>query len=165
MKNLENIEFLLDDLSAIVKKDAPHLLRLFEVFAQEARFGREWLATALMKLDANAKILEVGAGLMLLSSQLVKEGYEVVALEPIGDGFSQFAELQKIVLGYASMQKVLPTIKSIPIEHLTETNCYDFAFSINVMEHIESVELSICNISNALKPAVQYKLTTQKFLA
>jgi len=70
-----------------VRRDAPHLERSFDVFAQEARAARAWLAPSLQRLAPRAEVLEVGAGLMLLSCQLAKEGFAVTALEPIGQGF------------------------------------------------------------------------------
>jgi hypothetical protein len=85
-----------------VRRDAPQLERSFDVFAQEARAARAWLAPSLQRLAPGAEVLEVGAGLMLLSCQLAKEGFALTALEPIGQGFSSFSELQRIVLAQSA---------------------------------------------------------------
>jgi hypothetical protein len=134
-----SIEPLLDDVRGIVRRDAPYLERLLEIFSQEARVGREWLAPSLNRLAPGAAILEVGAGLMLLSCQLAKEGFRVAALEPVGEGFSSFSELQKLVLAYAEKQRIAPGVLPIPVERLDQEGKYDLAYSINVMEHVGNV--------------------------
>ena len=70
MAAVPSIEPLLDQVRDVVRRDAPHLERLLEIFAQEARGGREWLTPSLNRLAPGAVILEVGAGLMLASGKL-----------------------------------------------------------------------------------------------
>ena len=74
-----------------------HLLEIFDAFADEARYGRRLLGISL----GRGRILEVGGGLMLLSAALQSEGFGVMAIEPLGSGFSAFHELQAIVLAHA----------------------------------------------------------------
>jgi hypothetical protein len=40
-----------------VQRDAPHLERSFDIFAQEARAGRAWLAPSLERLAPGAAVL------------------------------------------------------------------------------------------------------------
>lgn len=152
-----DIEAMLRDLHAIVAQRASHLLPLLETFAQEARFGRGWLEPGLASLPAGSPVLEVGAGLMLLSCQLVREGYAVTALEPIGHGFSHFTDLQAIVLQYAAEHGVAPVIVRIPVEALAADGQFFFAFSVNVMEHVESVPMAIRTIGKALRRGGEYR--------
>lgn len=159
-----DIEVIIHDLHKIVIQSAPHLLSLFQVFAQEARFGRDWLSPNLNKLQPGAAILEVGSGLMLLSCQLVKEGYLVTAIEPIGEGFSDFHELQKIVLNYAEDHDIAPKYLRIPVEEFFQENAFDFAFSINVMEHIQNISMALMNISKAIRPGGKYRFTCPNYL-
>jgi SAM-dependent methyltransferase len=158
------VETLLQDVSRLVEAEAPHLRRLFQVFAQEARFARVWLAPNLGKLAAGDAILEVGAGLMLLSCQLTREGYAVTALEPIAEGFSHFSELQALVMRYAAEQGIAPKILPLPIEELGEDGTFAFAFSVNVMEHVKSVPLALRNASRAVRPGGAYRFTCPNYL-
>lgn len=155
---------LLSEVRHRVELDAPQLLSLFDVFAQEARFAREWLAPSLARLAEGEAILEVGAGLTLVSCQLVREGYHVTALEPVGEGFSAFADLQKLVLAYADGQSIAPQILPVPVEQLDQLEIYGFAFSVNVMEHVADVPLAIGNVVKALRQGCVYRFTCPNYL-
>jgi SAM-dependent methyltransferase len=159
-----SIEPLLDDLRVIVRRDAPHLQRLLEIFAQEARVGREWLRPSLNRLAPGAAILEVGAGLMLLSCQLTKEGFRVAALEPIGEGFSSFSELQKLVLVHARERGFAPEVLPIATEQLDQEGKFDFAYSINVMEHVGNFEQALERIGRAIRPGSEYRFLCANYL-
>ena len=95
---LSSIERWLADVRALFIDAAPGLVPLFETYAAEAVFGRSYIALDLERLNPGAKILEVGAGSMLLSCKLVREGFEVTGLEPIGAGFSHFEQMRQMVL-------------------------------------------------------------------
>jgi SAM-dependent methyltransferase len=159
-----NIEPLLDDVHHVVRRDAPHLERLLEIFAQEARFGREWLTPSLNRLAPGAAILEVGAGLMLLSCQLAKEGFRVAALEPVGEGFSSFSELQKLVLVYAEKRGIAPEVLPIPVEQLDQDSSFDFAYSINVMEHVGNFAVALERVGRAIRPGCEYRFMCANYL-
>jgi SAM-dependent methyltransferase len=159
-----SIEPLLAQVREIVRRDAPHLERLLEIFAQEARIGREWLAPSLNRLAPGAAILEVGAGTLLLSCQLAKEGYRVAALEPVGEGFSSFSELQKLVLADAEARGIAPQVLPIPVEQLDQQNKFDFAYSINVMEHVDNVALALERVGRAIRPGCEYRFMCANYL-
>ena len=164
MAAVPSIEPLLDDVRDIVRRDAPHLERLLEIFAQEARFGREWLTPSLNRLAPGAAILEVGAGLMLLSCQLAKEGFRVAALEPVGEGFSSFSELQKLVLVYAEKRGIAPEVLPIPVEQLDQDSSFDFAYSINVMEHVGNFAVALERVGRAIRPGCEYRFMCANYL-
>ena len=63
----------------------------------------------------------------------------MTAVEPVGRGFSHFDRLRKIVLDYASEGGFAPTLFTIPAEDLEFASEFDYAFSINVMEHVGDV--------------------------
>lgn len=159
-----SIEPLVDDVRDIVRRDAPHLERLLEIFAQEARVGREWLTPSLNRLAPGAAILEVGAGLMLLSCQLAKEGFRVSALEPVGEGFSSFSGLQKLVLAYAEKRGIAPDVLPVAVERLDQESKFDFAYSINVMEHVGNFEQALERIGRAIRPGSEYRFTCANYL-
>ena len=58
----------------------PHLIDIFEIYSIEAKYGRLYIDADLSKLSPGSEVLEVGAGCMLLSCQLKREGYDVTAL-------------------------------------------------------------------------------------
>jgi hypothetical protein len=68
----------------------PELLPLFDTYVAEALFGRRYIDSDLEGLRPGAKVLEVGAGSLLLSCQLMGEGFDATALEPTGEGFYCF---------------------------------------------------------------------------
>ena len=158
-----DIESLLDALRPLAECRGPALAGLFAVYAQEARFGRHWLAPSLVSLAPGAEVLEVGAGAMILSSQFAREGYRVTALEPMAQGFSHFDELQEIVLAHAREGGFAPVLKRIPVEALEDRNRYDLAFSVNVMEHVLSVETALARVGAALRPGAAYRFTCANY--
>ena len=146
-------------LRNVVHVNSPELLDLFDIYAAEAKFGREFIAHNLEKLRFNASILEIGAGSLILSSQLTREGCKVTALEPIGLGFSHFEQLREIVLQQAQEHNCLPILLKIPAEQLEIKEQFDFAFSINVMEHVGDVNQVIKRVAASLKEGSSYKFT------
>jgi hypothetical protein len=88
----------------------------------------------------------------------------VTALEPIGSGFSYFVQMRQIVLQQAATLNCMPVNLEIQGEELSETNCYDYAFSINVMEHVNDVERVLHNVTNSLKPGASYHFTAPNYL-
>jgi SAM-dependent methyltransferase len=154
----------LADARDYVSEKAPELLPMLEIYVGEARFGRRYIACDLLQLPSNAAVLEVGAGSMLLSCQLIREGFQVTALEPIGTGFSHFERLRELVSARAQALGCLPRILDEPVEELSETGVFDYAFSVNVMEHVHDVALSIKNITTSLKPGSVYRFTCPNYL-
>lgn len=164
-KNLESLEIFLAELREEIASCCPSdALKIFDVFSQEARACRSWLDFNLQILPAGSPILEVGAGLMLVSCQLQREGFTVTALEPIGPGFTVFSGLQKKILEYALSKGFAPTILQIPIEKLVVENVFSLAYSFNVMEHVADVPMAITKIVNALKDEGKYRFTCANYL-
>jgi len=144
-------------------KFRPGLLALINVYAEEAISGRSFISSDLESLSQDSNILEIGGGVMLLSCQLVREGFKVTSLEPIGIGFSYFKQLRNIVIERARLLGCLPQISKISAEMLREQNIYDFAFSINVMEHVDDIDCVIKNIQNSLKVEASYRFTCPNY--
>ncbi len=159
-----SIEIWLTDVRAYISEKAPALLPMLEVYSGEARFGRRYIAEDLLRLHRGAAVLEIGAGSLLLSCQLMKEGFAVTALEPGGAGFFNASELQAIVSIYAKNLGIAPKIISFPAERFSGENAFDFAFSINVMEHVESVSEALRNVCKAIKPGGTYRFTCPNYL-
>lgn len=144
--------------------NAPELLYLLDIYAAEATFGRNYISSDIKLLKKGDRILEVGAGSFLLSCQLVREGFDVTALEPIGPGFSHFEQLRTLVFNKAHLLGCQPRTLNMPAEEFTEKNNYSFAFSINVMEHVINVPKVLINICESLVLGASYRFTCPNYL-
>ncbi len=145
--------------------DAPSELQsLFDIYAAEAKFGRNYIADDLKNLGSAARILEVGAGSLLLSCQLKREGFDVTALEPVGNGFSHFDQMQQMILKKACSLECNPTILALPAESLTVSQQFDYVFSVNVMEHVDDVEGVLKNVGKSLNIGAVYRFTCPNYL-
>jgi|SRR5579863_660988 len=158
-----SIEWWLADVRAHFVEAAPDLLSLFEIYAAEAAFGRLYIATELQRLEYGAKVLEVGAGSLLLSCQLVREGFLVTALEPLGAGFSHFDRMRRVVLERADALGCLPRVVDSTAEAFVEPETFAFAYSVNVMEHVGDVACSIRNIAESLNSGACYRFTCPNY--
>lgn len=148
---------MLGELRAHIADRAPDLLGLFDVYAAEARFGAMLLADDLTVLPDHAQILEVGAGSLILSCALRSAGYAICALEPIGHGFSHFSRMQDAVMQFAADKGMLPELLRRSGEALDIQERFDYAFSINVMEHVEDYGLVLQRVHAALRPGGTYR--------
>jgi 2-polyprenyl-3-methyl-5-hydroxy-6-metoxy-1,4-benzoquinol methylase len=158
------IETWLADVRRYFIDAAPELVSLFDTYAAEAVHGRRYIASDLERLYPGAKVLEVGAGSLLLSCQLVREGFRVTALEPIGTGFAHFERMRQMVLQRSAALGCLPRVLNMHAEDLAEQNTYDYAFSVNVMEHVDDVERVVSNVCNSLITGASYRFTCPNYL-
>ncbi len=163
-ENTSNIDDWLNDVRQYVLLNAPEILPILTMYEGEARFGREYIAADLAELEHGAKVLEVGAGCTLLSCQLVREGFQVTALEPIGDGFSHFDKLRALVLKKAELSGYVPRLLTHCAEDLVVVDYFEYAFSVNVMEHVNDVKKVINNIVASLLPGGRYRFTCPNYL-
>lgn len=154
----------LADIREYVATMAPGLLSMFDIYAGEASFGRNFIQSDLATLPLGASILEVGAGALLLSCQLQQEGFRVTALEPLADGFSHFGHLRSLVLERAAAKGIMPAICDFPAEEMVDESKFDYAFSINVMEHVVDVAKVLGKVVKSLKPGALYHFTCPNYL-
>jgi SAM-dependent methyltransferase len=143
---------------------AVHLRPLFDTMAGEARFARAWLDEDVKRLPKGAPILEVGGGVFLLSSQLAREGFAVTAIEPTGVGFGAFEELGEMVLKLAKAEGAVPTIARCKGEDFASDARFDFAYSVNVMEHVDSPQHVIARVSAVLRAGASYRFFCPNYL-
>lgn len=162
--NTAGIDVWLDILRVNVLNQQPELLDLFDTYSGEARFGRAYIEPNLQTLGCGISILEVGAGALILSTQLVREGFKVTALEPTGLGFSHFDQLRALVMEAAVANDCVPELLSFPAEELLIKDRFAFAFSINVMEHVGDVQTVIYRISESLQVRGIYRFTCPNYL-
>ena len=158
------MEPMLDEVRLRVREKMPTMEPVFNDYAGEARFALFLLEDEIANLPKDARIMEIGAGMLLLSCFLQRLGYRVTAIEPIGEGFSHFDALRQTVLNYANEGGFTPDLRMIPAEQLDYTAEFDFAFSINVMEHVGNVSLVLHRVLAALKPRCGYRFLCPNYL-
>jgi 2-polyprenyl-3-methyl-5-hydroxy-6-metoxy-1,4-benzoquinol methylase len=161
--NRDSMDYWLDAVHREFKDNANDLLDLFHVYAEEAKFGRTYIDSDIDTISPGGKILEVGAGSLLLSCQLIREGFQVTSLEPIGDGFSHFDRMRNIVLKVARDFDISPIILDAKAEALTVYDYFDYAFSINVMEHVDDVQQVIERVGHSLCKNAMYRFTCPNY--
>lgn len=163
LDNLVTMEAWLNNVRNHVLANEPNILPIFDVYRAEALFGRNYIANDLAQLEAGAAIIEIGAGSLLLSCQLIREGFNVVALEPVGSGFSHFNRLRELVLERATELNCIPEMLNQPAENLVITDYFDYAFSINVMEHVHDVKAVITSVMVSLHNESNYHFTCPNY--
>lgn len=159
-----SIEAWVDELRGLIQENEPNLISLFDTYSAEAIFGFNYIASDLATLPIESRVLEVGSGAMILSCYLVHQGFNVYALEPIGTGFSHFSKLRALMLAFAKENDCLPVVIDSKVEELKEQDSFDYAFSVNVMEHIDNVELGLDRICDSIKDGAVYRFTCPNYL-
>lgn len=143
---------------------APQLLSLYDVMAGEARFARVWLDEDLQRLPGGAPVLEVGSGVFILACQLAREGFAVTSIEPTGTGFGAFETLGASVLAFAARDGAVPTVIRCRAEDFSSDRRFRFAFSMNVMEHVDAPGRVIAGVSAVLVPGASYRFLCPNYL-
>lgn len=118
----------------------------------QAKFGLSRILPVLSRLAGdNFRVLEVGAGSMLLSAYLASKGLNITALEPLTPDFSWFETLQMEVLAFCAREGVtFERVSSIAEEYVTPGR-YDVIFTIHVLEHMRDPLRALENMYQSLK--------------
>lgn len=150
-RQYDDISDFVADVRASVVERFPDRQEYFDVYANEARFGFSIIEADLKALQPGSIIMEVGAGLLLLSGYLASKGMEIHALEPIAGGFSHFREMQDVVRTHYEKIGLKLNLIDSPIESFSDTEAFNYVYSINAFEHISDVELGLSNAYLSLK--------------
>lgn len=121
---------------------------ILDTYFSEMRFGYGFLEEHIP--GGRLRILEVGAGLGLLSIYLKQLGHEAIALEPAGLSFGIFESTKKLIWDDAGIE--MPQLLEITAEELepSKHGKFDFIFSINVMEHIADIDKATDSVMSVL---------------
>jgi 2-polyprenyl-3-methyl-5-hydroxy-6-metoxy-1,4-benzoquinol methylase len=140
------------DLDRFGRKIWPDLVGRPATAVNQAKFGLSRILPVLSRLPGqNVRVLEVGAGSMLLSAYLASKGLNVTALEPLTPDFSWFEVLQIEVLAYCSREGItFERVDSLAEEYATPER-YDVIFTIHVLEHMRDPLRALENMYQSLK--------------
>ena len=144
----------------ISRPGAPDFLNLLETYCNEAGVGldmvRHEIADLKRDLGRPPRLLEVGAGVGLLSGVLSQAGLDVLGVEPSASEFAFMRTLGDIVTqAFTEHESAFesPVIAS-GVEDLdpTEHGAFDLIFSVHVLEHLADLEGAISTMSALLAP-------------
>lgn len=162
MLNASNAQIDLESRAGVPSLSEVDLLRfcseifpkepMYERFVNEARFGLSRVLPTLLSLDVeNPEVLEVGAGSCILCAYLASKRLHITALEPLGPEFDFFVDLQSRVLDFCRRKELPIELVRATGEQLDLPGQFDFAFTINAIEHMRDPLLTIDNMYNSLK--------------
>jgi SAM-dependent methyltransferase len=144
-------------VEALIVNQHPELIGLFQTYQNEAIQARRLLHPNLIALQNGAKLLEIGGGILALAIQLESEGFDVTTVEPIGDGFTGISFMMQQFLETANEEALGVSLIRLPIEECVFEDKFDFAFSINVMEHLQDPLGVLGQILKTLSPSGVYR--------
>lgn len=136
----------------IVKRtgeDQASVAKRLDTYLNEAFVGLDLVASVLPQAT---DVLEVGAGIGALSTFLTTQGWNVVAVEPVGAGFD-FVGAARLAL--AEQWGHLAPHRHLPIDAADlgpEHGQFDLAFSVHVLEHVEDLEGVIVAVQRRVRP-------------
>ncbi|MCI5119687.1 MAG: methyltransferase domain-containing protein [Candidatus Electrothrix sp. AUS4] len=128
------LALLTQKISKATGESVNHVQENLETYINEARAALNFIHPLLP--HRNARILEVGSGICILSLFLKKEGFDITALEPATAGFSFFSTFQQVFTKH--FNEIALDILPYPAIDLKEEQVgkFNFIFSYNVIEHI-----------------------------
>ncbi len=155
------IQKIVDDLdSGALDSDD---IASWRTYINEAKWGWDLISASVNSLPTGSKIYEVGAGPQALSAQVASQDMFVTAIEPSGSGFSIMAELGEKVQTLANESKITYTVIDATGEEYVNNEFFDFAFSINVMEHVVDVNSVLDNVLASLKLGASYEFVCPNY--
>jgi SAM-dependent methyltransferase len=97
------------------------------------------------------RVLEVGAGAGLFSAFLVSLGVELVAIEPVTEGFGFMTALQQAA---RNVLPAVPELLPIPASELRSEihGTFQLVLSVNVIEHFQPFAANFAGLARVLAP-------------
>src|SRR5262245_23777005 len=119
----------------------------------EAVFGLSRLRDVLqMRPIRAARLLEVGAGHLILSTYLACRGFDVTAVEPLTEGFEAFSALYARMIEHARSAGAPLTVQRCAIESIAERDAFDAVLCVNALEHMKDPLTAIDVMHAAVRP-------------
>lgn len=129
----------------------PDYIESMNTYLNEANWGWDFISPSINSLPAGSRVFELGAGPQALAAQVAAQGMKVTAIEPSGSGFSIMADLGDKVESLAIKSDIEYTFITATGEEYSNVDFFDFAYSINVMEHVADITKVLDNVLASLK--------------
>lgn len=136
----------------------------WKTYLNEAKWGWLIIKPAIASLAVDSRVLEVGAGSQALTAQVASRGMSVTAIEPSSVGFSIMKTLGEKVRALSYEAGIQYEIIDTTGEQFDEVEKFDFAFSINVMEHVLDIYSVLDNVMLSLKIGGSYQFICPNYL-
>jgi SAM-dependent methyltransferase len=146
-------EFRRDDYAAQLASEAGFSTQHAHLYL-DAIVNEAHLALRLLKqvhLDVNNRVLEVGAGAGLLTAFLQSRGCNLVAIEPVDDGFEATPTLSRIVRESTGISPRILRLEARELDCASH-GLFDLIFSINVIEHFQPLDANLAGMARVLSP-------------
>jgi 2-polyprenyl-3-methyl-5-hydroxy-6-metoxy-1,4-benzoquinol methylase len=157
---LESSVFL-DECSRRLSRSRAEIENRIQTALNEALVGLQLLEGIELK---GKRLLEVGAGIGIVSLALHRMGVAVVAIEPGLGGFDQNAAIGVCLRDWLKVADVaylsLGAAELLPEKH----GVFDVQFSVNVLEHIPDLESAVTAMCGVLKPGGIMRHTCPNYL-
>lgn len=142
---------IIKEICKTTNKTVCYIQETLEIYINEARAALQFIHPLLIHNDSS-RILEVGAGICILSLFLKREGFNITALEPSTAGFDFFSIYQRTFLEH--YKEIHLEILPYSAYKLEEKNVgkFDLIFSFNVLEHIPDPLSTLSILVTILNP-------------
>lgn len=139
-----------DHLAARLGESPARATELTETYLAEAEVGLRFVAP---HLAPELRVLEIGAGMGLLSSFLAERGFRMTALEPDDGGFGFMAAANAAVREFAGGHGACRFLE-IGAEGLRPEahGSFDLIYSVHVLEHVADLPLAMRAMAAVLAP-------------
>lgn len=127
--------------------DRDRVARIIHQYTAEVATGSRILAGMALK---GQRILEVGAGISLLSICLARRGCQITGLEPGANGFDVNAQLGAAVRAWLGAEDLPMLDIEVGRLNLEQHGEFDLIFSINVLEHIPKLAEAMAAMEGVL---------------
>lgn len=157
---LEDMAFL-DECSRRLSRPLPEIEARIQTSLGEAAVGLQLLDG----IDLTGKrVLEVGAGIGIVSLALHRSGVDVVAIEPGLGGFDQNAAIGVCLREWLKIADVVYLSVGAAELRPDKHGMFDVQFSVNVLEHIPDLESAVTAMCSVLKPGGVMRHTCPNYL-
>lgn len=132
-----------------VKRPLPEVQALIHTYVNEARFGYTLIEPYLTD---DIRLLEVGAGVGILSACLQLSGYEVTGIEPSGPGFDLCYVIGQEIRSILGIEVTGFVNLAVEDLHKSTLGQFDLIYSVNVLEHLPNLDSAFLRMQSVLAP-------------